>query len=386
MQFILACLLVVGFLASTGLMPGQTPACPVDAPPYLAAEDDRPLGGRIPLILVHGWIAECHGGKQGWERLIARIEREEGSAPFKIYRFIYSSRRLGLEGAGSALAEAVAARGELQGEGLLLIGHSVGGLVARTFMELDGGGERTIKLITLATPHHGSPLASLLALVDGQWSSSAAQEDLKRILNLGRYSDPLLRGAKLLVSLSYRLIYGIDPAGFLDLRWDDYDDLTQQDYAGYSERIKEALDNRFLQRLNSSTRFDHKIIAYYGYLGHRAFDLRRGGELPFIFYGWSGELERRLPGNFDWNDGLIPIQSASFAGHRITRRGPFPSMTHTDIRDHPQVQSRLLEDLEAIAAETEAKNGSDFPKVAAKICGCEPAPLEWRLKLCADLK
>jgi pimeloyl-ACP methyl ester carboxylesterase len=377
MQPVLIWLLLAGFLISTPL--GRPPGCEADvARPYLVAENSQPLGDRIPLILIHGWIAECSGGKQGWESVIARLEREGDSALFKVYRFIYPSRRLSLEQAGKALAEAIAARAELRDRRLLLIGHSRGGLVARAYMELYGGGERTVKLITLATPHHGSPLASLLAIVDGGLKERV-REDLKRILNLGHYSDPLLLGAKLLVSLGYRLFYGVDPASFLDMRWDDYDGVVQEDYATYSERVREALDNLFLRRLNSSTRWDRKIIAYYGYLSSttRAPDWR---DPQRAFYQLSAELERALPGDFGWNDGLIPIQSASFAGHRVERRGPFPSMSHTDIRDHPQVLRRLMEDLKGIAQEERLRGRATPAEAAVRACSLmlgEP------LRLCA---
>ncbi len=42
---------------------------------------------------------------------------------------------------------------------LILIGHSKGGLVARSFIEEFGGNNNLIQLITVGTPHHGSPVA-----------------------------------------------------------------------------------------------------------------------------------------------------------------------------------------------------------------------------------
>lgn len=203
------------------------------------------------------------------------------------------------------------------------------------------------------------------------------KDDLKRIFNLGRHSDLLLSGAKLLASLGYQLFFGINDRSFLDMRWDDYDGLVQEDYAGYSARVREALDNLFLQRLNSITRWDHKIIAYYGYLSSRAperQDPRRA------LYQWSGELERALPGDFRWNDGLIPIQSASFAGHEVERRGPFPSMSHIDIRDHPQVLRQLMEDLKEIVREERLRGRTNPKEAAASTCGLTAGPL----RLCAN--
>jgi len=377
MQPVLIWLLLAGFLISTPL--GRPPGCEADvAKPYLVAEDSQPLGDRIPLILIHGWIGECSGGKQGWESVIATIKHKGGFAHFKVYRFIYPSRRLSLEEAGKALEKAIAVQAELRDRRLLLVGHSRGGLVARTYMEFDRGGKRIIKLITLTTPHHGSPLASLLVIVDGGLKGRV-RDDLKRILGLGRGSDLLLSGAKLLASLGYRLFFGIDDRSFLDMRWDDYDGVIQEDYAGYSGRVKEALDNLFLQKLNSSTRFDHKIIAYYGYLSPTGAPDWRDPQRAF--YRLSGELERALPGDFRLSDGLIPVQSASFAGHDIARRGPFSSMTHTDIRDHPQVLRQLMEDLKGIAREERLRGRASPQEAAVRACGLllgEP------FKLCAD--
>jgi triacylglycerol lipase len=44
---------------------------------------------------------------------------------------------------------------------VILLGHSMGGLVARTYLRRFGAGARVAKVITLATPHHGSELARL---------------------------------------------------------------------------------------------------------------------------------------------------------------------------------------------------------------------------------
>src|SRR4029079_19012508 len=44
---------------------------------------------------------------------------------------------------------------------VILLGHSMGGLVARTYVRRFGARARVAKVITLATPHHGSELARL---------------------------------------------------------------------------------------------------------------------------------------------------------------------------------------------------------------------------------
>ena len=42
-----------------------------------------------------------------------------------------------------------------------IIGHSMGGLIARQYIQFHGGSERVKSLITLGTPHHGTPIAAL---------------------------------------------------------------------------------------------------------------------------------------------------------------------------------------------------------------------------------
>ena len=42
-----------------------------------------------------------------------------------------------------------------------IVGHSKGGLIARHYIQNHGGAARAKSLITLGTPHHGTPLAAL---------------------------------------------------------------------------------------------------------------------------------------------------------------------------------------------------------------------------------
>jgi pimeloyl-ACP methyl ester carboxylesterase len=51
---------------------------------------------------------------------------------------------------------------------VVLVGHSMGGLVARTYLRNLDGAARVAKLITLASPHHGSALARWTVGIAGQ--------------------------------------------------------------------------------------------------------------------------------------------------------------------------------------------------------------------------
>lgn len=49
-----------------------------------------------------------------------------------------------------------------------IIGHSMGGLIARQYIQSHGGNKRVKSLITLGTPHHGTPTALIgVALMGG---------------------------------------------------------------------------------------------------------------------------------------------------------------------------------------------------------------------------
>jgi pimeloyl-ACP methyl ester carboxylesterase len=51
---------------------------------------------------------------------------------------------------------------EVRGGGITLIAHSLGGLVCRAYLQMMGGDRRVDNLITVATPHYGSHVASWL--------------------------------------------------------------------------------------------------------------------------------------------------------------------------------------------------------------------------------
>ncbi len=65
---------------------------------------------------------------------------------------------------------------------VILVAHSMGGLVARAYVERCGGTSRVAKVITIATPHHGSLLARFAPGANGAQMrpGSAWLDDLNR--------------------------------------------------------------------------------------------------------------------------------------------------------------------------------------------------------------
>lgn len=124
-----------------------------DGPPRTAAR-------RLPVLLVHGYV--CNRGLWWWfgRRLAARGEAVWAVTLEPVYASI------------DVLAEVLAARiDELRGATgmpqIVLVTHSMGGLVARAYLR-DHGGAKIARLVTLGAPHHGSVHAHLGAGLNGR--------------------------------------------------------------------------------------------------------------------------------------------------------------------------------------------------------------------------
>lgn len=157
-----------------------------------ASVDDEPMGRRIPLVLVHG----LGGSGQGWEQFL-KVYAANASwrAAFKPYTFRYASKSADvtadpaaprtISGLGKSLIDSLQAHYDkpasaphygFGGKSMVVMAHSMGGLVARSMMQEhtfpDGrsGGERVLHLITLGTPHMGTPMADAAFALGLQYS------------------------------------------------------------------------------------------------------------------------------------------------------------------------------------------------------------------------
>ena len=107
---------------------------------------------RAPLLLIHG-VAVNDGVWVSMRRSLAR----RGLGP--IYTINYGPPLAGIEHFAGQLKTRIdaicAATGATQ---VILIAHSMGGLVARAYLRRFGAA-RVARLVTIGTPHHGSVLA-----------------------------------------------------------------------------------------------------------------------------------------------------------------------------------------------------------------------------------
>jgi len=98
------------------------------------------------VVLVHGYL----GNRSSFFPLAAYL-KARGLGP--LLSFSYSGSR-GVDGAALELREFL--RERVRGGRIDLVCHSLGGLVARVYLQQLGGARRVDRCITLGTPHRGT--------------------------------------------------------------------------------------------------------------------------------------------------------------------------------------------------------------------------------------
>jgi pimeloyl-ACP methyl ester carboxylesterase len=319
----------------------------------LTVVDSTPLGNRTPLILVHGNNEETDTqSKFGWNNFLRAFGKDSVfQSLYKVYLFSWDSEQSNAYN-GMAMGSMVDRMPELQNRDVIILAHSRGGLIARYFMNLytiksgnhtgQLGGEKVKWLVTLATPHRGSPGA------DPVWVGISFDYNFPVIESA--LSDIYFTGV---LSPTLRLY---DPKSYQNLLWDDVDnELTAQavcyDSAFNDEgeectplQSKTRLNN--LSKFNQNERYFNKIIAYGGnnfsqslynritsdiaallfhlstntqnwnLASHSVLDLFTVlmEQMPIIPRGYAS-----VPDNperpFKANDGMVPLASALFLKH-----------------------------------------------------------------------
>jgi Palmitoyl protein thioesterase len=134
------------------------PRCrPGEQPPAvraLFAAD--PLAARVPVVLVHGLI-DNHSIFAVMRRSLRR--RGFTSVCSWNYSPLLSDVARGAADLGEHLQRLCEQTGH---ERVHVVGHSLGGLLARYHVQRQGGDQHVESLVTLGTPHQGSVLAHLL--------------------------------------------------------------------------------------------------------------------------------------------------------------------------------------------------------------------------------
>ncbi len=130
--------------------------------------------GRKPVILLHGW-----GGTRG---TLAQLEKRllvDGFAPYIFPLGGWMGRF------NTRCVDELAALVETHLESLAMtfslprvaiVGHSMGGLIGRYMVSLLDGHRYVHTLVTLGSPHHGSPLATAARHTPLRWISHALDQ------------------------------------------------------------------------------------------------------------------------------------------------------------------------------------------------------------------
>jgi hypothetical protein len=175
-----------------------------------------PLAARIPVVLVHGLI-----DNRSIFAVMRRSLRRRGFA--QLCSWNYSPLSSDVARCAADLGAHIELVCEQTGhERVHVVGHSLGGLIARYHLQRQGGHRRIESLVTLGTPHQGSVLAHVLPTPlirqlrpgspvlqelaaptsDCRTSVTAIYSDLDQIVlptNSGRCEHPDLRARNVLV-------------------------------------------------------------------------------------------------------------------------------------------------------------------------------------------
>lgn len=251
------------------------------------------------LVQVHG--ACMHNGQWGGDGHDPGVALAEGLGATLVSLRYNSGRHISENGRDFADAlDALVTAWPLPIQRLVVVGHSMGGLVARsafhyaaetgyTWPTLDAA------LVTLGTPHHGAPLERLGNGIDA-------------LLGATRYAAPFAR------------IGQIRSAGVTDLR---FGNLIDEDWAD-EDRFVRAPDRRRLVPLPD-------------------------GVACYVIAATTGDGQGGLHDQ-TMGDGLVPLDSALGRHPDPARAFDVPAdqqwiavgMTHFDLLRRPEVTTRLL--------------------------------------------
>ncbi|MFF7332880.1 esterase/lipase family protein [Streptomyces sp. NPDC090306] len=149
----------------------------VPAPPPPDAATSLPAGIRPPVVLLHGFI-----DNRSVFVLLRRSLSEHGSRP--VASLNYSPLTCDVRTSAELLGRHVEEICERTGSRRVdIVGHSLGGLIARYYVQRLGGDLRVRTLVTLGTPHSGTrvaPLANAHPIVRQMRPGSDVVEELTR--------------------------------------------------------------------------------------------------------------------------------------------------------------------------------------------------------------
>jgi triacylglycerol esterase/lipase EstA (alpha/beta hydrolase family) len=338
-------------------------------------DDPEPLGTRIPLILIHGINGNTNPAtgtdtigwlnRDYWLAFLNYFNYPAFQQAYKIYRFHYVSNEFSTWELGRSLRNQIDVMTSQDSnwdidtstgnrKQIMVVAHSLGGLVSREYMNEhdttagawagERAGYRVKTLVTLATPHHGSPFANALVRTEGTPEGllfAPLWNPWFVILDLGAW------GPWTWQSVNERV------PNRSDIRFDNFNQMWDEEYYISAEH------NSLLDKISHT--FDNKIYAYYGYIGASTDISQVGLLLPGSLTALliernpspsnpsgnedaaldvTGVLEQRIwDANFDTlssaypitsvdNDGVVHKDSAAFDGATLMGQVECPQYDH----------------------------------------------------------
>jgi pimeloyl-ACP methyl ester carboxylesterase len=269
----------------------------------VSAED---TGGKIPLVLIHGWqrlgtdMNDIKPEQDDWKNFINYFYSDSDlTAKFVLYTYRYDSKK-DIDTNGSNLATTINNYFP-NAPKVAITAHSMGGLVSHSYIQNHGGNSKVLKLITLGTPYHGSPV---IQAVNGNTVAGVL--------------DQLLNPTSLAIFTAENIFLCLASPGTLDLRWDNFDN---------NPRILN--ENTYLKKLNSTMKNADLYAAFAGSMrdiNHGKYDATYPLN-SLLGYGYSSTDARK------GNDGVVPVVSAFNNGHP----GGFLEIGPEDNYDHGQM-------------------------------------------------
>lgn len=296
------------------------------------ADDPR----KMPLILIHGirGTKPCSAKNteneywKAFKDALSRPENQDIRESYSVYIFQYCSDVVELSQIALELRDLIDGAEGLIDRNHYIIAHSMGGLVAKSYMtetvHLKGrwvgktGGDTTLELITLATLHHGTPGANSPEALDrlfatGSFDTILGTQSWKTLFEIA--NEMYWKGA---AGENHPSVTDSTIPNRSDLRWDNYDFKLD----AFSKDINQPLAKRNLL----FQRYTSKLIAYGGFLDttfrpleaiktllemrgtgfDNTFDTHRKLSVANYF------LVNGLNKNFGFTDGLVPFKSSLF--------------------------------------------------------------------------
>jgi triacylglycerol esterase/lipase EstA (alpha/beta hydrolase family) len=333
-KYILSALLVLAAFQSTEALAQLSLPCSVGGGGYgflQCIDEDRvtdTLNHKTPLLLIRGYDPRAIHvqpptrleSQADWSNFLSYFYgHQELTDKYKIYYFSYSNNDISISALGGILRDVLDSQNTIDpafgNRPLVVLAHSMGGLIARSFMQQrqstsrwsgKPGGERVEKLITLATPHHGTPLAN----------NTTGSIRAKHIPDQG--------AAQIFSFFIGGAAYNqVDRS---DLRWDNYDNLL--DYGQFPDEANSWL----LTTLNGDTTYDNRIVAYAGEIS------ADHANILIDYYSGGAVLIDEILGyplTQLSSDGVVPTRSARFDGHTVlwSLARLFEDHNHSEMKD-----------------------------------------------------